>query len=75
MANTPSSTKIVGYVVFYAVRVVSKESLWVCSFPSHVEAGSNTSTVAVPIKGSLYEGCHYHSVRYMKVASITVFII
>jgi hypothetical protein len=55
--NTRNSRKIVGLVIFYTVRVLSKESVWVClCIPSHVEPGLNTSTVALRVVGEDEKG-------------------
>jgi hypothetical protein len=54
--NTRNNRRIVGGVVFYAVLVVSKESLWVCLCTperfhgeARVDVSSKTSAVALRV--------------------------
>jgi hypothetical protein len=69
---TCNNRRIVGRVVFYAVRVVLKETRqllpWATSnavsLLSRVEAGSNTSTVALRVGGDRKRSLESETVKY-----------
>jgi hypothetical protein len=67
--NTRNNIRVVGGVVSYKVRVISKESLWVClCIPSSLPGNGSVNTF--PRQQRIVEGVVFYAVRVVSKESM-----